>query len=196
MSKYAIMVFLEGSSNKVFIQRYLDYLGEKYGRAPDTRLIKIISLNGIGNYKAKAIRNLKHEFIPNNTDYSIIAVCLYDTDVFEWSPNPPCDWLEIEKALYDNGISNAVLIKAKHHIEDWFLKDIQSICRYLGIKIRKSVSGNNGVDKMKKLFNEANRIYSKGETDHFIYCLNINQIAKEIDQELGKLEKLLYKGVI
>jgi hypothetical protein len=192
MSKYAIVVFLEGKSDKVFINGYLDYLKDKYGRDPDKRLIKIMPLNGIGNYKAKAIRKLKNEIIPNNADYSIIAACLYDTDVFEWSPNPPFDWLEIEKALYDNGASNVVLIKAEHHIEDWFLKDFQSICKHLGIKARKSISGKSGVDKMKKLYNEANRTYSKGETDSFVHCLNMNKIEKEVGQELGKLEELLY----
>ncbi len=108
MSKTGVVIFVEGKSDKIFISQYLNYLTEKHSRIPDRKVIKVISLQGIGNYKSKAGRKIKNEIILKYPSYDIVTVCVYDTDVFEFSPKPPFDWNEIKRIFINSGVREVI----------------------------------------------------------------------------------------
>ena len=81
-------------------------------------------LKGIAKFDKKLLNIYKNDIKIRYADYKIIVFLCYDTDVFQISQNPPVDWIDVEKKLYDLGASNVYHIKADKCIEDLFLLDI------------------------------------------------------------------------
>lgn len=107
--------------------------------------------------------------------------------------NPPVDWKEVKKELKLYGATKIVQIVAEDMIEDWFLIDLQGLCKYLGIKEVPEIKGKNGEDKIKKLFRKKQKIYIKGNYVHkFIDKLNLKLICDTIAEELATLEQYLF----
>ena len=108
--------------------------------------------------------------------------------MFQISQNPPVDWIDVEKKLYNLGASNVYHIKADKCIEDLFLLDIDGIVKFLKIKKTKLI-GNNGVERLENLFLKGNRIYQKGfTTKGFIASLNLSLI---LDKKHEMFEPLI-----
>ena len=94
--------------------------------------------------------------------------CCYDTDVFELAQKPPTNWQIVKKKVCELGIDDFNEIKATRMIEDWFLKDIEGLCKFLGIEIPKKLEGKDGLEKIKHLFRRGKKpkIYQKGSYSH------------------------------
>ena len=173
--KKCIVIYTEGETEEEFYNLILDKTKEKYKiRKFNSDLIIKKCIKGICKFENKLLSKFKKEIISEYKEYRIIVYLCYDTDVFVDSVNPPIDRNKIE-----------VNIKADKCIEDVFLYDIEGICKFLKIKTVKSVSGKNGVEKMKKLFERANRVYQKGYScEGLVKKLNIDLIEEKIEKQL------------
>ncbi len=189
--KNMCVIFTEGETDRLFYLRLIDFYVKKYKKSKCTIIIK--NLECIGNFKKKAAAYFNNEICKKHPDYNYYIFLTYDTDVFEFSAKPPINWVEIEVKLYSYNATNVYHIKAEKMIEDWFLFDIDGICINLGIKSPHKIKGNTGLEKIKFLFKQKNRIYVKGHnTNDLINSLNIEKIRNAINKQLSCLENILY----
>ena len=94
--------------------------------------------------------------------------------------------------LIDAGANKVIHIEAVHSIEDWFLYDLEGILRFLKLNNKIKVSGNNGYDKLQRLYKKANKIYIKGmNSNGMVACLDLDKITKNIHGQLDPLYKAL-----
>jgi len=196
--KKCIVIYTEGETEEEFYNLILDKTKEKYKiRKFNADLITKKCIKGICKFENKLLSKFKKEIISEYKEYRIIVYLCYDTDVFVDSVNPPIDRNKIEVSLKKMGASEVFHIKADKCIEDVFLYDIEGICKFLKIKKVKSVSGKNGVEKMKKLFERANRVYQKGYScEGLVKKLNIDLIEEKIEKQLlPLLNEILPDGV-
>ncbi len=187
MANKVIVVFVEGDSEEVFYSKLCKYLQTIKGTA---NKIIIKNLKGIGNYESKAYAKLKNEVIPKFKNASIIVFCSYDTDVFNipFQQKPPVDWKKVESKISTLGY-NIIHIKAEKSIEDWFLKDINGLCSFLGITVPKKIKGRNGFEKMKNLFLKGKKVYQKGfNVGNFVDKLNFDVLFSTLEDDLKDLK--------
>lgn len=177
MSK-CLVIFVEGETEELFYKKVVEFIRNNQDNKRLNINIECENVKGIGGFKNIALRKFVKKIKPkyNKSCEFYIALCR-DTDVFEFSPKPPIDWEDVKKSFWDEKVSDIIDIKAKHCIEDWFLYDIEGIKTYLRLPKNKKVSGNNGYEKLKKLFKLANKMYYKGvKADDMIEHLNIEKI--------------------
>lgn len=118
-------------------------------------------------------------------DYKFIVFLCYDTDVFEYQQHPQIDWKQIEKELKENGAIKVVHVRAHKSIEDWFLKDVKNIIKFLKLPQTTKLKGKTGQEKIENLFKKANKIYIKGQRcEGLIKCLDMSVIMKKVPNEL------------
>lgn len=183
-----IVIFTEGETDEVFYKRLCNHFG-----ARDLKNLKIIvkNLKGVGRYESKAPAIIKHQVINKYPKSNIVVFCSYDLDVFDvpFQQKPPVDWKKVEKKLRGIGIDKIHHLKADKMIEDWFLKDLESLCAFLKISLPKRLNGKNAYEKIKFLFKKGNKVYQKGSNVHrFVECLDINKICKSLDITFEELK--------
>jgi hypothetical protein len=186
-----IVIFIEGDTEEEFFKKLLECIRSlcEEKRFSTSRIV-IRNLKGIGNYKNRVYRVFTKEILPRNPGISFNVFLCYDTDVFEFSQKPPVNWKDVEKVLKDNGAEKVIHIKANKSIEDWFLKDLYGLCKYLKLPLSTGLNGSNSVKKMENLFKKGNKVYIKGGKAHgFIEALDIKKIMKEICCEIKPLCK-------
>lgn len=189
-----LIIFVEGQTEEVFYKEILEYIKKKNNNKA-TNLYDIKNLKGIGKFKSKMVAIFKNSIMKKYSNYEVHVVCAYDTDVFEYSSNPPVKWNEKVKELKEAGATKVHLIGAKKMIEDWFLLDVKGICSFLKTKNTSNPKGKDGNRKMIELFKRANKPYIKGEdTGEFIKVLDINKIYKAKEEKLKCLEEIIYKN--
>nr|WP_321356015.1 hypothetical protein [uncultured Draconibacterium sp.] len=184
-----IVIFTEGETDEVFFKKLIPILKEN-GKTGIKIIIK--NLKGIGRYEQKAPAKLKHEVIAKFPKTEIIVFCSYDLDVFDipCQQKPPVDWTKTEKKLIEFGASKVFHIKADKMIEDWFLTDLEGLCKFLKIKPLKRVTGKNAYFKIKGLFKRGNKIYQKGyNTNNFVDSLDVNKIYSKYKNQFTELKK-------
>lgn len=188
-----IIIFVEGDTEKVFYNRLLQYLKEKYTLKRNIKKIKIKNLKGISKGGSKAPAKFRNGIKPKYPNHKFIIIFAYDTDEFEFKKKPPVNWPKVKRSLKNDGASKILQIKANRMIEDWFLLDIDGLCNYLNKKKPSSLKGKDGNKKMQNLFKKANKIYIKGTTcDDFIDKLDLDLICKSVKGELDKLINCLF----
>lgn len=188
-----IVIFTEGETDEVFYKKLCDDLG---ARQNAKLKLYIKNLKGVGRYENKAPAKLKHEIIAKYPNIKIVVFCSYDTDVFSipFQQKPPVDWTKIEQKMRNLGIGDIYHIKADKMIEDWFLLDIESICKFLNIPLPKKIQGKNGFEKLKFVFKKGNKIYQKGyNVNNFVEQIDVHLIYeklkntfKELNEEINK----------
>lgn len=142
-------------------------------------------MKGIGNYKSSAISKFL-ELKRKNPNSEIHVYLCIDTDAFE-SVNKPFDKDNVKKALENKQAAKVYYIEAKRSIEDWFLEDVTSVCRYLKIPVKKNLSGK-GQEDLKTMFKQAGRFYTKGtKAEGFIKELDIAKIMKKHCKEIQSM---------
>jgi hypothetical protein len=186
-----IVLFTEGQTDEVFYKVLYQHF-----RATNDIYSKLIikNLKGVGRYEQKAPAKLKHEFIEKFPNSQIIVFCSYDLDVFDipFQIKPPVDWSRVEKKLLEFGANKVFHIKANKMIEDWFLADIEGLCRFLKIQQPKKLIGKNAFEKMNFLFHKGNKVYQKGyNIGNFIEYLDIVKIYNKYTIEFENLKKEL-----
>ncbi len=182
-----LVLFVEGETEKEFYEALLIFYRKKYKICR----CKVINVKGISRFESKVSARLKFEIIPKHPESIIKVVCCYDTDVFELAQKPPTNWSIVKKKVNELGIDFFDEVKAIRMIEDWFLNDIEGLCKYLNIEVPSKLDGKTGLDKIKTLFKKGTKpkVYQKGNGTHkFIALLNIGEIRNAIKKELRPLE--------
>lgn len=191
-SKSYVILFVEGETEKEFYEELIKF----YRLKSITPILscKVYNVKGISRFENKVSSRLKLDIIPKHPNKNLKVVCCYDTDVFELAQKPRINWRIIEKKINELGINEFYEIKAVRMIEDWFLKDLDGLCKYLGIEIPNKIDGKTGYEKIKTLFKKGKKpkVYQKGSNSHkFIPSLNIMTIRNNIKEDLTLLEKAL-----
>lgn len=176
MANKLIALFVEGPTEIEFYTALVKYVHDKM-ESPFSCSFKWLDMHGIGNYKDKAVRQLR--MLKNaNPSAEIVAILCIDTDAFEFSPRPPFDKKVVKDALKCQGADKVYFVEAKHSIEDWFLLDYAGVLSYLKLPKNTKKPVERGQDALKKLFKSANRIYIKGKkTEGFVKSLDISKIT-------------------
>ena len=187
---YSVVMVYEGATESVFYPLVIQEIKKQmhFERLPFQ--LFHVNVEGIGNFKTKLLAKLKNEVIPKCQRKIVVVLC-YDTDVFEFNPHPPVNWKKLEENILSLGVMKVIHISAKHSIEDFFLKDLDGLCSYLGIKVPSKLPGDTGLNKIENLFKKGNRIYMKGhEVKDFIQYLDISKIVELNHEELQGLYDL------
>ncbi len=182
-----IVIFTEGETDEMYFKMLL----RNWHSHPKNKII-VKNLKGIGRYDLKAPAKLKYEIVNKYPNTKIIVFCSYDLDVFNvpYSTKPPIDWKKVEKRLKEFGANKVFHIKADKMVEDWFLSDMNGICKFLKITKTSNIKGKNGYEKLKFLFKKGNKIYQKGyNTNNFISYLDVNVIYSAHKTQFRELKK-------
>ena len=187
-----VILFVEGETEVQFYNALIDY----YRDHSKSQLAgcKIYNIKSIGRFESKVSSKLKFEIIPKYPKFKLKVICCYDSDVFELAQKPPVNWTIVKKKVSDLGINEFEEIVAIRMIEDWFLKDIEGLCKFLKVDIPKKLGGKNGYEKMKMLFKKGAKpkVYQKGSNSHkFVPSLNLRAIRDSVKGELKVLEDAL-----
>lgn len=192
MADSFVILFVEGETEKEFYDTLIHfYKGRSKKPITDS---KVYNIKGIGRFESKVTSKLKYEIIPRHPKIKLKVVCCYDSDVFDLAQKPPVNWKLVNKKVNELGVNEFVEIVAIKMIEDWFLKDIKGLCKYLNIPVPKKLEGKNGYEKMKRLFKKGAKpkVYQKGSNSHkFVPNLNISAIRESVKEELKMLEDAL-----
>ena len=187
-----VILFVEGETEKEFYEALINY----YRSKSKTKIVgcKIYNIKGIGRFESKVTSKLRFDIIPKYEKIKLKVICCYDSDVFELAQKPPVNWSIVKKKVSELGINEFEEIVAVRMIEDWFLKDIEGICKYLKVPIPKKLEGKNGYEKMKVLFKKGAKpkVYQKGSNSHkFVPNLNLKAIRDSVKKEIKVLEDAL-----
>lgn len=188
-----LILFVEGDTEVEFYKRIITNARRKRKDGKFDVFIELKNVKGVGGFKNIALRKFVKEIKPKYGEECEFSVALCrDTDVFEFSANPPVNWKEVERDFIDRGVQKVIHIKARHSIEDWFLLDMDGIILFLHLPKKTKVSGGNGYEKLKKLFKQANKMYYKGmKSNGMVEHLDIDKIVQNIHTELEPLYKEL-----
>ncbi|MDR0951434.1 MAG: hypothetical protein LBM18_00710 [Oscillospiraceae bacterium] len=191
MTDRVVVIFVEGDTEVVFYKRLVAHIREKHNGRLSCK-VEYKNLKGIGNYKKGALSYIRKSIIPKYIDAKITILLCHDTDVFEFSTNPPVNWENVQKGLVSlEKVDRVELIKAKRSIENWFLLDRMGILRFLKLPLDTKSQGD-GLEEMKRLFRKVNKVYIKGNvTNDFVPHLNIELITSAICNEIKPLCKAL-----
>lgn len=186
-----LVLFIEGDTEIEFYKKLVSVIREKRsGGQLDTKII-YRNVKGIGGYKKEVTRIFKKEILAKNKNYTFTVALCRDTDVFEFAQKPKIKWHEVEKQLKEDGAKRVIHVHAVKAIEDWFLYDLEGICKYLKIPLTQP-SGKNGYEKLGYLFRRANKTYIKGRmTKGFVESLDLGKIVTCIWEELSPICKIL-----
>ncbi len=187
-----IVLFVEGETEKEFYEVLFKYYLSSFKLTIGG--YRIVNIKGISRFETKVSAKLKYEILPKHSSSTVKVFCCYDTDVFELAQKPPTNWEIVRKKVKELGISSFNEVKAIRMIEDWFLKDIDGLCKFLNIKVPKRLHGGNAIEKIKGIFKMGKKpkIYQKGSYTHkFVGNLNIAKIRGSISNELQELETIL-----
>lgn len=194
-TKKGIVLLVEGDTEKTFYTRLIQYLQDKNSTKKRIEKLHIVNLKGVGNYGNKGPNKFKNEICRDNPDVEYNVFCAYDMDVFQsafiYAMKPPVDWKIVEKALRKHGALQVFHLKAFYMIEDWFLVDLEGLCKFLEIDVVQP-KGKNALEKIKNLFRKKNKIYQKGSTDQFISYLSMEKIYTQFYEVLNPLETCLF----
>lgn len=189
--EYGIVIFVEGETDEAFYKGLVQYYRKQFEFSPNLKIVKYKNLQGVGKYK-NAPSKFKNGIQPKYPNIKFDIICSYDTDIFEFKPKPPIQWGKVKQELKKYGAQKVIEIPVKRMIEDWFLLDVEGLCKYLKIDVPKNLKGKNGLEKIKNLFKKANKIYKKGYySEKFIDYLDYNKITSSLSKELTPLVKLL-----
>lgn len=188
-----LVLFVEGDTEVEFYKRVIANARQRRADGRFDMNIECKNVRGVGGFKNIALRKFIKEIKPKYGEKCEFSVALCrDTDVFELSPKPPISWDEVETAFRENGVQKIIHIKAKYSIEDWFLLDTDGIISFLRLPKKTKVTGENGYDKLKKLFKQANKMYYKGmKSNGMIERLDIDRIVQNLCTELNPLYEVL-----
>jgi len=216
---HVIILLVEGDTEVEFYSKVRELLLKKYQDTNKFKFLRPINIKGIGNYKINAARQFdfavkkfvnenkpeknhklkKSEQKENKIQFKFHAFMCIDTDVLDsaqkparFRKNPPINECDTKQTIKDKG-GIPHFVKAVYSIEDWFLEDSDGIVKYLKIdKIHKFKNNQSGAEKLKNIFKQGNKIYTKGgKSEGFIDCLNVEQILNNHTNEFKELLDLI-----
>ena len=192
-----LVIFVEGQTDKEFYEKMIEYIKSKNPNK-NLKKIKIKNLKSVTNYN-RATSIFEYEIAPKYKGASFEIICSYDYDVFKnlYNIKPPVNWTKLKKQLKNNkNITNVHEIKAHDSIEDWFIKDMNGLCKYLDsgkIYKLKDLKGTKGEDKIKDLFKRNSKVYQKGyNARNFIGYLDFEVLYNALENELKTLKNSIF----
>ena len=193
--KYGVIIFVEGDTEVEFYKYLIKWLKEHGYKSKTTGPVIIKNLHGIGGFKRIALRYYLNKILPKQVDTKFYVVLAYDTDVFEFSSQPPVDWSKVDKAFRKYGALDVIHVEQKFMIEDWFLLDPKGLCKHLDLPLNTPIpNGKDANERMQRLFYKANKLYYKGHyTKRFLDELDIGLIYNKVHDELKPLVSILFK---
>lgn len=185
-----LVLFVEGDMEIEFYRRVITNARQKYiGGAFNIGIECVNVKNPMGSFKNIALWKFIKKIRPKyDKECEFTVVFCRDAKVFELSSKPDVNWDEVEKEFIENGVQHIFHIKAQNSIEDWFLLDMEGILDFLQLPKKMKISGDNGYEKLKKLFKKADKIYYKGMGNKcMVEHLNIEKIVHKISNQLYPL---------
>lgn len=199
MNKKRILIIItEGETDEEFYKKIIDEIKKVNGNTYfNFSEIKHICSKSITKMHKKMLGKFKNVVCCSKyADYEKVVCFCYDNDVFEFNQNPPINRTKMEKDFIIAGANKIIEIVAKNTIEDFFLYDIDGIKKYLKLpKSYKVAKKKNGLETLKKMFEDANRVYFKGErVEGLVNSLDKKLILSKICPQIHILcEELGYK---
>lgn len=180
MSKKRILVIItEGETDEEFYKKIIDEIKKvNDNKNFNFSEIKHICSKSITKMHKKMLGKFKNEVCCSKyNDYEKVVCFCYDNDVFEFNQNPPINRPKMKKEFLAAGADKIIEIVAKSTIEDFFLYDTEGVKKYLKLpKTYKVTKKKNGLETLKKMFEDANRVYFKGE--------KVEGLVKALDKKL------------
>lgn len=191
-----VVVFVEGDTDEVVFKRIVDHFKNIYPACSSVKC-HVINLRGVGRYSSKASAKLRGEIIPKilkEKGNLKSVICSHDTDVFDFSPNPPVNLNQVVKEL--KLIASGAMVdklEVRSSMEDWLLADMEGLCRYLKInKAPAKLNGRSGYEKIRSLFKRKDKLYTKGyDCENIINHINIEAVIDKYNDQLYTLKKAL-----
>lgn len=184
-----VVIVAEGDTETLFYKK----VAEIYKKIECK--ITYIVVGGSGNFKSapsKVRRDCCSK--PKNMHDNFYIFLCYDSDVYEYSGNKYLDWNQIVSSFekIDHVVSVSQIV-AHRCIEDWFLLDETGIRKFLKMSSNeKFPTHGTGVDKIKKLFKDKGKFYTKGrDAKGFVDHLNIEMVVKKIEKDIKPLIDIL-----
>lgn len=199
MNKKRILIIItEGETDEKFYKKIIDEIKKvNDNKIYNFSTIKYICSKSITKMHKKMLGKFKNEVCCSKyNDYQKIVCFCYDYDVFEFNQNPPINRIKMKKEFTAAGADKIIEIVAKSSIEDFFLYDIEGVKKYLKLpKNYKVTKKKNGLETIKKMFEDANRVYFKGEkVEGLVKTLDKKLILSKICPQIHILcEELGYK---
>ncbi len=192
MSK-CLVLFVEGETEIEFYKQVVANARKLHPQKKFDTNIEYKCVKGIGGFKKEVLRKFVKDVKPKYEEDCVFTVALCrDTDVFEFSEKPPVKWKEVEKGLLENGANKVIHVAARQCIEDWFLYDVDGIIAFLHLSKKAKISGNDGYDKLQRLYKQANKVYYKGrKSNGLIERLDIEKIVNRVKDQLDPLYRAL-----
>ncbi len=192
MSK-CLVFFVEGDTEMEFYKEVVSNARSMHPKGKFNTSIEYRNLGGVGGFKNMALQKFLKEIktkYDKNCEFTVVLCS--DTDVFDFSENPPIKWTDVKKAFKENGAKKIIHIQAKRSIEDWFLYDIASILGFLRLSKNTKTSGKNGYEKLQHLYKQSSKVYFKGmKSNGMIKHLDIRKISIMVKDQLNPLYKAL-----
>lgn len=180
MSKKRVLIIItEGDTDEEFYKKIIDEI-KKSNNNVNFNFQKIIYFcsKGIGKMHKKMLNKFKTQICCQKYNKYEKVVCFcYDYDVFEFDKNPPINRTKMREDFETAGADKIIEIIAKRTIEDFFLYDVNGVKKYLKLpKTYKVPKGKSGLETINKMFNDANKVYFKGE--------KVEGLVKMLDKKL------------
>lgn len=194
MSKKRILVIItEGETDEEFYKKIIDEIK----KVNDNKIFNFSEIKhncsrSITKMHKKMLGKFKKEVCcPKYDDYEKVVCFCYDNDVFEFNQNPPINRSKMKNEFIKAGADKIIEIVAKSTIEDFFLYDIEGVKKYLKLsKTYKVTKRKNGLETLKEMFKDANRVYFKGEkVEGLVKALNKKLILSKICPQIHILCK-------
>lgn len=193
--KRILIVITEGETDKEFYKKIIDEIKKVNGNINFNFCeIKHICSKSITKMHKKMLSKFKKEVCcPKYNGYEKVVCFCYDYDVFEFNQNPPINREKMKKDFKTAGANKIIEIVANSTIEDFLLYDTEGVKKYLKLpKTYKVSQKKNGLKTIKKMFEDANRVYFKGEkVEGLVKSLNKTRILSNICPKIQVLCKEL-----
>lgn len=185
MNKKVILLYVEGETEEEFYKKLHEHLKSK---GDNNYILKVICLKSNTKFANKLIYKFKNEIIEKYRDNEIVVALCYDSDEYEFGKHPAFKAKEIESHLKKLGANKVIHLIANKTIEDFIMYDEVGVKKFLHLPLKTKLKGRNGLDKIKNLYNKANKTYFKGnKTSGLIDSLDMEIICDKICFTLSEL---------
>lgn len=185
MNKKVILLYVEGETEEEFYKKLKEHLRLK---GDNNCNLKVICLRSNTKFANKLICKFKNEIIPTYKDDELIVALCYDSDEYEFGKHPAFNAKEVESNLKKLGADKVIHIIANKTIEDFIMYDEVGVKKFLHLPLKTRVKGRSGLDKIKNLYDKANRTYFKGnKTSGLIDSLDMEKICNKLCSTLSEL---------
>lgn len=186
--KKVITLYVEGETEEEFYNKLNKHLKSKY--ASNNYIIKVVCVKSNTRFACKLVNKFKNEIISKYSKEEKIVCLCYDSDGFEFGKHPVINVNKLENDLKNAGANKIIHIVANKTIEDYIMIDSENVIKFLGLPKTTKIKGKDGLEKIKKLYSQANKTYFKGNrTSGLIDLIDMEKICNNVCQQISPLCK-------